>query len=153
MWIFFGPFAAIFFMLFLFACYRLLPEYFHNQARHFYELTLMLPLMVIATSIVAFVSHAISGPVLLCWIFIILRIFGRIPFIWILAISPVLALLTWFGYDHLVPDYRFFTDDRTLYSHGLTLSRYLTALAFDLTMVAIYWIPMRNYRPNQRAAA
>ena len=57
----------------------------------------------------------------------------------LLAATPVLGLLCWYGYDYLIPDFRRYTDDRPDFEHGITTERFLRSWAFEATVVTGYW--------------
>ena len=146
-WIVLGPFVVIFCLVLCLVFCRMVFDYLQNQNRPFSEVVVMLPVATIFGSVIAFISHVLSGPLLLCWVFVLLRRLGRIPLGLLLAITPVLGFLTAIVFGHISVSLS--DDDYT----GLTLQRFLMAWAFDVAAVALYWIPLRNYRSNPQAAA
>jgi hypothetical protein len=156
-WLYFGPLIVLVCLLALYCAYvtgnALLMDILQNPNRHFYEFAVMLPLSTLVASVIAFISHALSYPLLIFCIFLSTRCLGRVPLALLVALTPILGLLTWYGYDHFIPDYRWYTDDRPPYDHGLTLERFLKSWALEITVVLGYWWPIRNYRLSARAAA
>jgi hypothetical protein len=153
-WLYLGPLVVLVCLMALYSAYvlagPLLLDMFYNPNRHFYEFPVMLPVAIIVTSVVAFISHALSYPLLICCAVLLLRRLGRVPFALLLATTPVLGLLTWYGYDRFVPDFRWYTDDSPPYEHGLTLERFLKSWALEVAVVLGYWWPIRSYRLSAR---
>lgn len=147
-WIVLGPFAVIFFLVICFVSYRLIFDYLQSMNRNFSEIVVMLPVVTIFSSIIAFVAHVLSIPLLLCWVFLLRRRFGRIPPGMLLAATPVLGLLTAIVFGYVRP--HFLSDDDF---SGLTLRQFLTAWIFDFAVVFLYWLPLRKYRSSPQVTA
>ena len=107
--------------------------------------TMWIPLSIVEF-IIASIAQILAYPVLVACAFISFRLVGRPYLPLLLIITPLLALLVWYGYDRIVPDYRWYTDDRPPYEHGLTLERFLKGWAFEAAIVLGYWWPIRKYR-------
>jgi hypothetical protein len=146
-WLYLGPLIVLVCLLALYSAYvsanALLSDIFQNPNRHFYEFAVMFPLSTILVSIIAFASHSLSYPLLIGCVFLLMRYLGRIPFVFLLATTPLLGFLTWYGYDHFVPPHEY----------GLTLERFLKSWALEIAVVLRYWWPIRNYRPSALEAA
>ncbi len=126
-------------------------EYLQNPNRDFYEVALGAPAISIVGFLIGSIAQIIVYPVLAIYAFILFRFSGRVSLPLLLLITPVLGLLVWFGYDQIVPDYRWYTDERPPYEHGLTLDRFLTGWGLEVAVVLGYWWPIRNRRPVAQA--
>ena len=131
-------------------------ELVQNPARGIYAfgpfLLVWIPLTVINFAI-ASTAQIFAYPFLVAYACLLIYFSGRVSFPLLLAISPLLGLLAWYGYDHLVPDFRWYTDERPPYVHGLTLERFMLAWLFEIAMVLGYWWPLRRLRLAQRVPA
>jgi hypothetical protein len=78
-----------------------------------------------------------------------LRLKSKVSFWELFALTPICAFLLWFGYDRLIPDYRFMNDARPPYEHGLTWSRFGVAWAIEIAVMFAYWFPLRKVRADQ----
>jgi hypothetical protein len=147
-WLYLGPLVVLVCLQASYYAYEAVNvlDLLNNPNRHFYEFAVMFPLATAVASVVALISHVLSYPLLIACAFLLTRWLDRVPFAVLLATTPLLGLLTWYGYDHFIPDYHWYTDDRRPYEHGLTLERFLKSWALDFAVVLGYWWPIRNYR-------
>ena len=74
-----------------------------------------------------------------------LWLWGRVRLEVLLAITPLLGFLLWYGYDHLIPDGGFPAGAHD-YAHGLTWIRFGKAWLIEIVGVCIYWLPLRKVR-------
>jgi hypothetical protein len=105
---------------------------------------MMAPAISLVSFAIASIAQVIAYPVLVFYVLLLFRFSGRVPVLSLLAITPVLAWLTWFGYDRIVPDYRFMLDERPPYEHGLTLNRFLLSWAWSAAITFGFWWPLRK---------
>ena len=106
----------------------------------------MAPAISLVSFAIASMAQIIAYPALVFYAFLLFHFSGRVPFLLLLAITPVLAWLTWFGYDRIVPDYRFMLDERPPYEHGLTLDRFLLSWGWSASVTLGFWWPLRKIR-------
>ncbi len=121
-------------------------EYMHNPNRHLYEATIMAPAISIIIFVIASIAQIIPYVILPFYVRALLRLFGRVPLLLLIALTPLLGLAVWFGYGHFLPDYHWYTDESPPYVYGLTLVRFLYGWAFELIIVLVYWWPFRSLR-------
>ena len=119
-------------------------DYVRTPTRHFYEVVVMVPLVPLISFVAASTAQIFSYVVITTCAVLFFRWKGRVSLFLLLLLTPLLGLLTWYGYDHFVPDYRFYTDENPPYEHGLTLERFLKAWGFEILVVLGYWWPMRT---------
>jgi hypothetical protein len=112
--------------------------------------TMWLPLSFVDFAI-ASTSQLLAYPLLVICALIVIRWRGQASLPLLLSLTPLLGFLTWYGYDHFVPDFRWYTDERPPYEHGLTLERFLNAWAFEAAVIVGFWWPMRNLRLSEQA--
>jgi hypothetical protein len=102
---------------------------------------------------IASIAQVFVYPLLFLYVLVLFRMRGNADLRFLLALTPILGLLAWYGYDRILPDYRFYTDQRPPYEHGLTLERFFSAWAFELAVVLGFWWPIRKRRLFEPAVA
>jgi len=110
----------------------------------------LLPIVSFVISSVAQIAAYVVFP--LCALALVIYL-GRVPLAALLLLTPFLGLLTWYGYDHFVPDFRLMTDPSPPYEHGLTLDLFLKAWGCEILIALGYWWPMRSIRAAAEPAA
>jgi hypothetical protein len=128
-------------------------DYVQTPTRQFYEIAVMVPLVSIVSFIMASIAQVFAYATAILCVMFMFRYTGRASLLVLLGITPLLGLMTWFGYDRLLPDFRWYTDDSPPYEHGLTVERFLKAWGFEVLVVLLYWWPIRNYRIPSDAVA
>ena len=120
-----------------------------NPAQGIYALgpflLVWIPLTIVDFAI-ATTALTLAYPLLVAYACLLIYFTGRVSLPSLLAISPLLGLLAWYAYDHFVPDFRWYTDERPPYVHGLTLERFLNGWLFAIAIVLGYWWPLRKLR-------
>ena len=114
-------------------------------------LLMWVPLTVVSF-VTAFIAQILSYPLLVASTSFMIYRTGRVPLSLLVAISPLLALLAWFAYEHFVPEYRWYTDETPPYEYGLSFKRFLSAWAFQIVIVLGYWWPLRTSHLAVRTA-
>jgi hypothetical protein len=127
-------------------------EYIHNPDRHLYEVAIMTPAMSVVTFIVASIAQIVAYIVLPFYVWVLLRILGRVPLLLLIAVTPLLGLMVWVGYERFVPDLSLYTDEMPTYAYGLTLARFVYGWTFELIVMLLYWWPLRRLQLNPAAA-
>jgi len=131
----------------------LVRDYARNPGRPLYEVVGTALLLPIVGFVIASVAQIFAYIIFsLCAVALVVYL-GRVPLIGLLLLTPFLGLLTWYGYDHFVPDFRLMTDPSPPYEHGLTLERFLKAWGFEALIALGYWWPLRRVRVSIGAAA
>jgi hypothetical protein len=145
-WLFFGTPAVTLILCCAYCSGWILWEYLHNPNRYLYEIAIMAPLLSIVSFVLASIAEVIAYLVLPLYVLMLLYFFGRVSLVLLIPVTPLLGLLGWFGYEHFVPNYRFYTDQSPPYEYGLTIERFLVGWALEVLIVFFYWWPFRNVR-------
>lgn len=113
----------------------------------------LLPLFVAICVAAALIANAGSMIILGFYAKTVVRRYGQISFPILFVLTPVLAIITWYGYDYLVPSFRWYTDESPDFEHGLSVERFLYALAFEVSVVAVYWLLIKEKQSPLRDSA
>jgi hypothetical protein len=146
LWVFFGAPAATIILCCVYSFGALAWEYLHNPNRHLYEVAVMGALLSIFAFVAVSIAQVITYVVLPLCVLVSLQTSGRVSLLLLIAVTPLLGLSVWFGYEHFLPEYRFYTDQSPPYVYGLTLSRFLYGWAVEFSVVFLYWWPFRKLR-------
>jgi hypothetical protein len=128
-------------------------DYLRLPSRQLYEVAFMWPTITIATLLIASIAQCVAYVVLALLATQLLRRFGHVSLLPLLAATPILGLLAWYGYDYLVPGYRWYTDERPPYEHGITGVRFLLSWGFEIIVVIGYWLLLRPLQSSARRNA
>jgi hypothetical protein len=154
-WLFFGAPAVTLLLVTAYWFGMLVWGFIQNSSAGLPAILFGFATMWLPVSVVEFVIASTAQ----IFVYPLLFFYGIVLFWWrghaglpfLLALTPLLGLLAWYGYDRVLPDYRFYTDERPPYVHGLTLERFLNAWAFEIAVVIGFWWPMRNRRLSEQA--
>jgi hypothetical protein len=121
-------------------------DYVNLPSRQFHEVVFMWPFATIMGFLVASLAQSgayVTLPLLAKWL---LRRYCQISLLALLAATPVLGVLVWYGYDYLVPELRWYSDERPPFEHGITGVRFLMSWGLEIAIVIGYWLLLRPLR-------
>jgi hypothetical protein len=131
----------------------LLWDYVRITTRQLYEVGIMLPLISILEFVEASLAQVATYVAITLLVILLRKWTGRVALLPLLLATPLLGILTWFGYEHFVPSYRWYTDERPPYEYGLTLERFLIAWGLEILVVLGVWWPLRTRRELRKASS
>ena len=107
--------------------------------RSFLEYFVMSIVLFIFIGINIFTCNIFTFPIISLFCARMIDNFNFFSFWRILALTPLLALITFYSWKNFIPIYGSVLDERPYYFHGLTWERFLNALAIDTIVVVVYW--------------
>jgi len=147
-WLVVGPPTVTLVLVVGYWLQALLRNYLSVPTRQLYEIVVMLPPITIVSFLIVFVAQLAAYAAMTALALMLRKGIGRVPLWPLLLASPLLGYLTWFGYEHFVPEYRFFLDESPPYQYGLTLNKFLFAWGLEILIVLGFWWPLRRKRVN-----
>jgi hypothetical protein len=130
--------------------------YFHDPNMHnlhFSEIIVVALVASIVGFVIASIAQAMVYFVLPLYAFVLLCLSGRVFLPLLLLSTPLLGLLSWFGYQHFVPDFRLYFDQSPPYQYGLTVKRFLAGWRLEVAIVLLYWWPFRRVNLTSNSAS
>ena len=118
-WLVFGAPAVTFLLVTAYWFCLLILGSFQNPsaglaAYAFGFVTMWLPVSIVEF-VIASTAQVFAYPRLFFYALVLSWALGRADLRFLLAVTPLLGLLVWYGYDRFLPDYRFYTDERPSY--------------------------------------